>query len=671
MLLRNFAFMRAFARNLRFSLAVLMPFLLIASAAWAAPTHPQLRVTSYVINADLFPADNRLAATAEVTFTALEDLTSPVFELNNGLQLAKVTDANKKPLEAERVATNSTVHFNLAAPIAKGTSTTWTFEYGGVLKGTETSPVEGINFASVEDPISILLYPGRWFPMAGLYTDRFTAEMHIRVPGDERVVGSGSGIAAPKSLPGNRTEYTFKWSKPGFPGTIIAGKFLEPITAPGINNIHVYVTEPRKGVAVSFAQDAAKQFEYMTTTFGQPESSQVNLVEMPADAVSSTWAPEIAGIAGSRVAGKTYSRLLANTLAHQWWGSEISPATLNDAWITNGMSRYAELMYVEDSAGKSAFESAVTDVQAGALAYDTQPLTSMARLDPFSPQFQSMTLEKGAMIFHMLRWEMGDDVFLKFLRGLLSQYTDKPVTTANLQTVAEAQTQLQLTPFFAQWCDGTGAPTFTNKYTVFRLGNNKGFRTVGSIAQDLDLFRMPVELRIETDGKTEVRRVDVSGTESNFSVETFGRPRRISIDPQDWVLKSTPDLAVRVAVLRGQQQVAQGDLTAGLIEYQKALDANHNSSLASYRIGEVFFMQRNYQSAANSFRDALRGDGEPRWVEVWSHIELGRIFDVTGQRDRAVNEYRLAVQTNDNTQGAINEARALMQKPYKRESASN
>ncbi len=182
---------------------------------------------------------------------------------------------------------------------------------------------------------------------------------------------------------------------------------------------------------------------------------------------------------------------------------------------------------------------------------------------------------------------------------------------------------------------------------------------MGSVAQDLDLFRMPVELRIETDGKTETRRVDLSGTESQYSVETFGRPRRISIDPQNWLLKSTPDLAVRVAILRGQQQVAQGDLTAGLIEYQKALDANKNSSLAAYRIGEVFFMQRSYQSAANSFRDALRGDGDPKWVEVWSHIELGRIFDLTGQRDRAVNEYRLAVQTNDNTQGAVNEARAL------------
>jgi aminopeptidase N len=663
--------MCSYLRFLRTSIAALISFLFFNFAAWAAPAKPQLQVTGYLIDADLDPAAHRLSATVQVTFTALEDLNSPVFELNNGLQITKVTDANKKPLEAERLTNNSTIRFNLGNPIPKGATTTYTFEYSGTLRGPETSPVEGIKLASVDDPISILLYPGRWFPMVGLYTNRFTAEMHIRVPGDERVVGSGSGVAAAKSVAGNRTEYTFKWAKPGFPGTIIAGKFLDPATAPGVNNMRVFVLEKHKGDAVDFARTASRQFEFMANTFGQPESTHINLVELPDDTVSATWAPEIAAIAGGRIAAKNYQRLLSNTLAHQWWGSEISPATLNDAWITNGMSRYAELMYLEDSAGKNAFESAITDISAGALAYDTEPLTTIGRLDPFSPQFQSMTLEKGAMVFHMLRWEMGDEVFVKFLRGLLSQYTDKSVRTSNVQTVAEAQSQLQLTPFFAQWCDGTGAPSFTNKYTVFRLGSSRGFRTVGSIAQDLDLFRMPVELRIETDGKTEIRRVDVTGTESQFSIETFGRPRRISIDPQNWVLKSTPDLAVRVAVLRGQQQVAQGDLTAGLIEYQKALDANKNSSLAAYRIGEVFFMQRNYQSAANSFRDALRGDGDPKWVEVWSHIELGRIFDLTGQRDRAVNEYRLAVQTNDNTQGAINEARALMQTPYKRESSEN
>jgi hypothetical protein len=635
--------------------------ILAASTAFAAPPRPQFKVTGYVISADLDPAANKLSATVQVTFTALEDLNAPTFELNNGLALTSATDANNQTLTAERLSTQNAVRFELNNPIPKGTSTTWTFVYAGILKGSDTSPVEGIKLASIEDPISILLYPGAWFPMSptGLYTNRFTAEMHIRVPSDERVVGSGP-VGTPKPV-GKQTQYDFNWTKPGFPGTIVAGKFIAP---QHVQNFQIYTLDTHKAGALSFASTASREFEFMTATFGEPEQTQMQIVELPTDSVSASWGPGLVAIAGNRIVDKNSQRLLANTIAHQWFGSEMSPYSLNDAWITNGLSRYAELMYLEDSAGKTAFQNAVGDVSAGALAYDTDPLTTLGRLDPFSPQFQSETLEKGAMIFHMLRWEMGDDGFTQFVRNLLSDYTDKGVRSRDVEEVAEKQSQLQLAPFFAQWIDGTGAPQFTDKYTVYRLGNNKGFRTVGAISQDLDLFRMPVELRIETDGKTEERRVDVSGTDSSYSVETFGRPRRITIDPQAWVLKSTPDLAVKVAVLRGQQLVAQGDLTGALAEYQKALDANKNSSLASYRIGEIFFTQRNQQSAANAFRDALRGDGEPRWTEVWSHIELGRVFDCTGQRERAVNEYRLAIQTNDNTQGAINEARNLMTHPY-------
>ncbi len=637
---------------------------LFSSAALAAPARPQLKVTAYVINAELDPAANKLTATAQVTFTALDDLNAPTFELNNGLTLSAVTDAQNKPLTAERLSTQNAVRFELQNPVPKGTSTTWTFTYAGVLKGADTSPVEGIKLASIEDPISILLYPGRWFPMSptGLYTDRFTAEMHIKVPSDERVVGSGP-VGTPKSV-GNETQYDFSWTKPGFPGTIVAGKFIAP---QHVDNFQIYTLDTHKAGALGFGHTAAQEFEFMTTNFGEPETAKMQIVELPTDSVSASWAPGLVAIAGNRIVDHNSQRLLANTIAHQWFGSEMSPYSLNDAWVTNGMSRYAELMYLEDTAGKTAFQNAIVDVSAGALAYDTDPLTTLGRLDPFSPQFQSETLEKGAMVFHMLRWEMGNEVFTKFIRNLLSDFTDKGVKSRDVEDVAQKISNLELEPFFAQWIDGTGAPQFTDKYTVYRLGNNKGFRTVGAIAQDLDLFNMPVELRIETDGKTEIRRVDVSGTDSSYSVETFGRPRKITIDPQYWVLKSTPDLAVKVAVLRGQQLVAQGDLTGALAEYQKALDANKTSSLASYRIGEIFFQQRNYQSAANSFRDAQRGDQDPRWTEVWSHIELGRIFDVTGQRERAVNEYRLAIQTNDNTQGAINEARQLMAHPYTRE----
>jgi len=59
--------------------------------------------------------------------------------------------------------------------------------------------------------------------------------------------------------------------------------------------------------------------------------------------------------------------------------------------------------------------------------------------------------------------------------------------------------------------------------------------------------------------------------------------------------------------------------------------------------------------AANEFREAANGDLQPKWIEVWSHINLGKIFDLTGQRDRALNEYRQAIRTKDDTRGALEE----------------
>ena len=655
--------LRSLTKLALFAVGILTTAPLIAQL----PERAGLNITGYKIDAEIDTATHHLAATTMVSFTAPDNAEEVSFGFHPALKVTKISDDSGKVLTGERLA-DGTIRVTPASPLTKGQAAHWTFVYDGTITGTEDGPVEGLKLAAIQEPITYLLYPARWFPMTGYLTDRFTAEMHIKVPQGMKVFASGGQSAShPVTLASGKPgdQFDFNWTKPGFPGTVIAGRFLGPFTA-GPGNVKVYLTVTHQASGNQLAEVAAKQFDFFTDSFGAPETPHLNVVELPDDTLPAAWAPELAGMMGSRVGDKSGIRLLANTIAHQWWGSEVSPRTLNDAWITNGMARYGELMYVEEESGKNALRAALEDVSAGALAYDTIPLSSSGRQDPFSPQFQSMTLEKGAMIFHMLRGEIGDKAFLATLKGVLSQYTDGTVRTADFGKVAEAQSQQELTPFFAQWIDGTGAPTFDDKYSVYRLGNNKGFRTIGDVTQDLDLFRMPVEIRVETDGKTVNQKIDVVGTDSQYVVDTFGRPRRISIDPGDWLLKSSPDLQVRIAILKGQQLVAQGDLVGALAEYQKALTANPQSSLASYRIGEVLFTQRNYQASVNSYRDALRGDGEPPWTEVWGHIQIGKIFDLTGQRDRAVNEYRLAVQTNDNTQGAINEARLYLQKPYKR-----
>jgi len=651
----------------------------VANRPALAAEKTRLRADDYQIDVELLPQTHKLTAHATVRVTALEDLSVVTLQLNNALRITKLTDANNKPLIPERNTQDSTVRFALTNGLTKNASTTFYFEYEGTLESADDSPVQGLKLAYVGPDTSYLLYSGLWFPVAGYGVNRFTATISVTVPAHMVVIGSGkepSAAAAtanskkPAAVIANSRTFTFTWDKPSFPGTIIAGTFQEFKDDEAGIDLHVFFKPNKQDLGADYASTAVKEFTYFVTQYGVAPSTRLQIVEIPDDTVPSAWAPEIAALSSRAITQKTNYRLLANTIAHQWWGVSVSPASKDDWWISDGFSRYSEARYIESAAGAAGLEEMVKDMSVGALAYDSVPLSSAAKLDYFSPEFQSLVTDKGAMILHMLRWVVGENKFLKIMRDFATKYAGKSASTDDFRELSEKVYGEKLTWFYSQWMDSTSAPEFKAKYTFYRLGNNKGFRIVGAITQDLDLFRMPVNLRIDTDGRTEEKRIEVVGTDSPFSVETFGRPRRITVDPENRVLTNSQDIKLRSSIVRGQGLIQQGDLAGALSEFNKALEVNKNSSLAHYRIAEVFYMQKNYQASANAYRASLNGDGEPRWTEVWSHLQLGKIFDVTGQRERAVNEYRQAIQTNDNTQGALEECRRYMQKPYEREKGS-
>jgi predicted negative regulator of RcsB-dependent stress response len=687
--------------DLRRSLSVLASSLTICLLALLAqPSHAaekaRLRVDDYQIEATLEPHLHQINARAKVKFTALQDLSVAVFELHNDLRVTKVTDEKNQPLSAERVTQDSTVRVPLPNGLSKDASTTLTFDYEGQLENADNGPVPGLNLAYIGDDTTYLFYAGRWFPVSGYGMNRFTSTISVTLPAHMLAIGSGKATSSDLA-PAKKTAatvlptktFTFVSDKPSFPGTIVAGIFQEHKSDEAGMDLHVFFKPTHQSVAPAYTTTAVQEFTYFITLYGLAPSQKLNIVELPAGTLPYAWAPEIVGLAGPSITEKTNYRLLADGIAHQWWGVSVSPATKDDWWISDGFARYSEAMYVENAAGAAGLEEAVKEMSVGALAYDTVPLSSASKLDTFSTEFQSLTTDKGAMILHMLRWVLGEDKYNKTMRDFAAEYAGKSATTDDFRTIAEKTYGDQLTWFFSQWLDSTGAPEFKVKYTTYRLGGvpaaqnakddkagdkpkedkSPGFRVTGEIAQDLDLFRMPVDLRIDTDGRTENKRIEVVGTNSPFTIETFGRPRRISVDPDHRVLTNSSDVKLRSAILRGQAIQQQGDLSGALTEFNKALDLNKNSSLAHYRIAEVFFYQRNYQSSANAYRAALDGDGDPRWTEVWSRIQLGKIFDITGQRERAVGQYRQALQTNDNTFGALEEARKYLQKPFERPKA--
>ncbi len=276
------------------------------------------------------------------------------------------------------------------------------------------------------------------------------------------------------------------------------------------------------------------------------------------------------------------------------------------------------------------------------------------------------------MVFHMLRTEIGDEAFTSLLQDFYKQHDGKTATIDEFEKLTATKVPpsspdepgFNLLSFYAQWLNSTGVPEFTIDYIVYRTP--KGFKVVGKVHQDLDTFRMPVEVKVETEGNPETKKILVTGTTSSFLIDTFGRPKPngIAVDPNNNLLKSSPRLRVRASVARGEAYAQVGKYYEAIQEYQKALDVQPTYSLPHFRMGEAMFYQKNYQAAANAFRAALGGDGDPQWTEVWSHIYIGKIYDLLGQRERAVNEYSLAQHTNDDTAGAQQEAGRYLQKPF-------
>jgi len=637
----------------------------VAAPAGAQDRRPRIDVESYRIDAEIFPRTQALTARAEIRFLPLEETSSAIFELNNGLNVTRAV-TGKDDIPAIRNQQDFTVRLSFPAPLPKGQPVTVTISYDGRITGLDNSPVEGINFGSIGTDRAFLLYPARWFPVNGYTSDRFAAELNLTAPSSMDVVASGPHTSAP--APDGKTVHAFRYERASFPGSIaLAPATIPPdrVTSEG-STTTLYFRGAEKDQASAYGEATGKIVQYFGGLFGLPPSANLTIVETEENAPNGYAAPGILFLSPRGIGQKVNTRLLAQQIAHQWWRVLVSPASRRHLWLENGFANYARMLYLENTAGPGAFEAEVQETGVEALTHDDITLLQSDTLGDYSPELLALASSKGAIVLHMLRFVVGDEVFFASLKEFAQKFAWIPATSAEFEKIVSAASKRDLQFFFIEWVESSGASEFKMDYTIYRLGDGKGFRVLGKVSQDKDTFRMPVEMLIETEGEPEKKVIEVAGTASDFSVDTFGKPKKVVLDPNRKVLRLDDTIRVAVAIKKGEQLAELNYYNEALAEYQKALDVNRNSSLAHYRIAEVFFLQGNYQSAANEFRESLNGDQEPKWTEVWSHINLGKIFDITGQRERAVNEYQQAIRTKDNTQNALDEANKYLQSAYQR-----
>jgi aminopeptidase N len=262
-----------------------------------------------------------------------------------------------------------------------------------------------------------------------------------------------------------------------------------------------------------------------------------------------------------------------------------------------------------------------------------------------------------------LRETIGRDNFEKLLYTFLDTYRGKNASIDDFEKLSSKISEQNLRYFFAQWVEGTGVPEFTVDYQIIRTRAGK-FRTRGTVKQNLENLRMPVELMLRAEGDNQQMIVRVEGKSEDFDFESNGQPIEVVVDPNNKILRMSDELRVSIIARRGIEQMKEGIYAEAQQQFEAALKLDRSNSWVYYNLGLLFLEQRNWQQALDNFDASLLGTLKPAWIEVWAHIKRGNAYDAKGDRNKAVYEYQKAVQSGIDYDNAQAVAKKFLQTPY-------
>ncbi len=113
-----------------------------------------------------------------------------------------------------------------------------------------------------------------------------------------------------------------------------------------------------------------------------------------------------------------------------------------------------------------------------------------------------------------------------------------------------------------------------------------------------------------------------------------------------------------------EMKLMKGDTDgAGALAQQSVADKSGDVARANFILARVAIMHRDVPVAQHDFEETIRLSKDPRML-AWSHIYLGRIYDIQDQREEAVNEYRAALTVRDGEADTRLAAEKGLKQPY-------
>jgi aminopeptidase N len=410
-----------------------------------------------------------------------------------------------------------------------------------------------------------------WFPTHDYPNEKFTSEIICHVPEGMVAFANGRKVSEEKG-PGGLITFDWKQEKPhtSYLMCLVAGYFkgvedthrdipLGFYTVPSESAVAANSFAPTKEAMEFFEQEIgvpypwAKYYQVCVSDFmfgGMENTSLTTLTE------TTLFSKESENIHNSE-------GLVAHELAHQWFGDLVTCKDWSHAWLNEGFATYYAHLF---DAHKNGRESMLYDLYQTARSItqrnasdDTKGLVHRRYDDPMEI-FSNGIYPKGGFVLHMLRGQLGDDLYRKVIKTYLERNQFQNVETHDLSAVVEELSGRSFDQFFDQWVYRPHFPELNVTYAWDETLKTAKLtiKQTQPLTNDIQLFNFPLKIRFKVGSANVDREITVNEKSEDFSFKLDKAPTIVRLDPDLIVLAKTtfqPPRAMTLAQLQDKSDM--------------------------------------------------------------------------------------------------------------------
>jgi hypothetical protein len=378
---------------------------------------------------------------------------------------------------------------------------------------------------------------GAWYPLWLENPARY--QVRVEAPRGYLSVTSGTRIESRETAESSIT--TWRTNYPLRALALAAGPYA--VTSEPFADLLVegYFHPRNQELAAVYLQAVRRYLELYQELFGPYPFEKYAVVE--------NFFPTGYGFPGWTLLGGSVIRLpfivetsLGHEIAHSWWGLGVAVDRPRGNWAEGLTTYVADHLYKERQSSVDAIDYRRNILRDYATLVDGGadfPLERFSRRD--SKASQAIGYGKGAMVFHMLRKEIGETAFWGGLRTLAAERMHGSADWDDLRHTFEGSSGRELKDFFQQWLKRSGAPML--EWGDIRHEERDGhWRVSGSLRQRGKPYQLAVPIRFTGENAVEERVLRSSAAETSFSVDLPWPPLAMEIDPEaDLFRRITPE----------------------------------------------------------------------------------------------------------------------------------